>query len=114
MRKYLGKLRTTLRPGDRVRFVVDHRFNTYRFHGAKRLMLTTQGAFGNRNLTFGLVWLVMGVLCGIITVTFLLVGWKQLWSGRERTAFLKQRWDKGRVGGAAQQRPASPPRDSPR
>ena len=59
----------------------------------------SQGSFGNRNLTFGLVWLVMGVLCGIITVTYLLVGWKQLWSRRERRAFLEQRWAAGDVHG---------------
>ena len=97
VRKYLGHFETSLRKGDRVRFNVDHRFNTYDFSGAKRIMFTTQSSFGNRNLTFGLVWLVMGVLCGMITTAFLLVGWKQLWSGEERAAFLKQRWHRGNV-----------------
>ena len=110
VRKFLGKLDVTVNKGDLLRFNVDHRFNTYDFHGTKRVMFTTQGSFGNRNLTFGLVWLVMGVWCGIITVTFLLVGWRQLWSARERVAFLKQRWDKGRVGVSHRTaRPASPP-----
>ena len=82
-----------------MQFTVNHRYNTYDFSGAKQLMLTTQGPFGNRNLTFGLVWLVMGVLCGIITVTFLLIGWKQLWNPDERHAFLKERWNRGNVHG---------------
>jgi LEM3 (ligand-effect modulator 3) family / CDC50 family len=99
VRKYYGRIDEDLRKGDKLQFGVDHKFNTYNFGGSKQLMFTTQGSFGNRNLTFGLVWLVMGVLCGIITVTFLLVGWRQLWSKEERKAFLKQRWAAGDVHG---------------
>lgn len=106
VRKFYGVIHDDLKRGDRLQFNVEHRFNTYGFDGTKDLLFTTQGPFGNRNLTFGLVWLVMGVLCGIVTVTYLLVGWKQLWNSDERRSFLQQRWSRGDVSGPSRRRAA--------
>jgi uncharacterized membrane protein YuzA (DUF378 family) len=97
VRKFFGVIHEDLRKGDKLLFDVGHNFNTYGFSGTKQLLFTTQGPFGNRNLTFGLVWLVMGVFSGIITVTYLVVGWKQLWNIEERAHFLLQRWERGTV-----------------
>lgn len=99
MRKFFGRIDEDLKAGDMLQFDVTHRFNTYDFNGEKQVLFTTQGPFGNRNLTFGLVWLVMGVLCGITTITYLLVGWKQLWNRQERYNFLQKRWARGNVHG---------------
>lgn len=99
VRKYYGLINDDLKQGDKLLFDVGHRYNVYGFGGEKQLLFTTEGPFGNRNLTFGLAWLVMGVLCGIITVTYLVVGWKQLWSTEERTLFLKERWERGDLAG---------------
>eukprot|EP00892_Ulva_mutabilis_P006042 jgi/Ulvmu1/380/UM001_0387.1 len=92
VRKYYGVIRTDLKEGDRLQFSVTHQYNTYEFGGEKELLFTTSGPFGNRNVTFGIVWLVMGGLTGCITLAYIVLGWDQIWSIERRVANLQHRW----------------------
>lgn len=95
VRKYYGVIRTDLKKGDRLQFSVTHQYNTYDFNGEKELLFTTSGPFGNRNLTFGIVWLAMGGLTGCITLAYVVLGWHQIWSIERRVADLQRRWLRG-------------------
>jgi LEM3 (ligand-effect modulator 3) family / CDC50 family len=95
VRKFYGQFHQGLKKGDQLQFTVLHQYNTYEFCGEKSLLFTTQSAFGNRNLTFGLVWLVMGVLCGIITVTYIVLGREQLMDPSVRRKNLERWWKMG-------------------
>jgi LEM3 (ligand-effect modulator 3) family / CDC50 family len=95
VRKFYGQFHQGLKKGDQLQFTVLHQYNTYDFGGEKSLLFTTQSAFGNRNLTFGLVWLVMGVLCGIITVTYIILGREQLMDQSVRRKNLERWWRMG-------------------
>jgi hypothetical protein len=95
VRKFFGIIHKDLKKGDRLVFEVTHQYNTYDFDGVKELLFTTAGPFGNRNLTFGIVWLVMGVLNGTITFVYIGLGWHQLWNPDRRVEDLRKRWAKG-------------------
>lgn len=95
VRKFFGIIHKDLKKGDRLVFEVTHQFNTYGFDGVKELLFTTAGPFGNRNLTFGIVWLIMGVLNGTITFVYIGLGWHQLWNPDRRVEDLRKRWGKG-------------------
>lgn len=95
VRKFYGVIHKDLKKGDRLVFEVTHQFNTYEFDGVKELLFTTAGPFGNRNLTFGIIWLIMGVLNGTITFVYIGLGWHQLWNPDRRVEDLRKRWAKG-------------------
>lgn len=95
VRKYYGVIRTDLNKGDRLQFSVTHQYNTYDFDGQKELLFTTSGQFGNRNLTLGIVWLVMGGLTGCITLAYIVLGWHQIWSIDRRIVDLQRRFARG-------------------
>lgn len=95
VRKFFGTIHQDLKKGDQLVFEASHRFNVYDFDGKKELLFTTAGPFGNRNLTFGIVWLIMGVLNGTITFVYIGLGWHQLWNPNRRVQDLQKRWAKG-------------------
>jgi hypothetical protein len=95
VRKFFGIIHKDLKKGDQLALNVTHRFNTYQFDGEKELLFTTAGPFGNSNLTFGIVWLIMGVLNGTITLVYISCGWQQLWNPDRRVEDLQKRLAKG-------------------
>lgn len=102
-RKFYGTINQDLKEGDELRFLVTHNFNTYGFDGKKELLVTTGGSFGNRNPTFGIAWVTMGVIALLIASTYTVLGWDQLWREGVRVDDLQSQWRKGtrhRLGSA--------------
>eukprot|EP00892_Ulva_mutabilis_P006053 jgi/Ulvmu1/381/UM001_0388.1 len=95
VRKFYGTIDEDLKEGDELRLSVTHLFNTYGFDGQKDLLLTTAGAFGNRNPTFGIAWITMGILSLAIACTYTILGWRQVWDPLERIDGLQSRWRRG-------------------
>jgi len=74
VRKFWGSINQTLLPGDTVTLRVANRYNTYRAGNAKWVVLTTHGAMGGRNHTFGIVWLIMGIACMVAVAAYVYCG----------------------------------------
>lgn len=96
MRKFYGTIRQDIKKGDELHLNVTHRFNTYGFEGEKELLLTTGGSFGNRNPTFGIAWITMGIISLLIASTYAVLGWNQMWDPAKRIEDLQGQWKSGR------------------
>lgn len=94
-RKFYGTIHQNLKEGDELRFMVTHQFNTYGFDGKKELLVTTASSFGNRNPTFGIIWIIMGVMTLIIAITYTALGWEQIWQQDMRVNNLQDQWKRG-------------------
>ena len=93
--KYLGVIRDDLRAGEVVRVKINHQYNTYGWDGKKKIFLTTQNAYGGRNLTFGIAWLIGAAITGLATLAYGVLGGKQITSSHERRLWLQRRWEEG-------------------
>lgn len=78
VRKFWGKIDRELQEGEVITINVTNAYNTYSFGGEKRILLTTQNSFGNRNTTFGIAWLIMGSCCCVIVGAYIFFGRQRL------------------------------------
>lgn len=71
-RKLAGVVRQRLPAGAAVRVEVGNRYNTYRFGGAKAVVLTTASWLGGRNVVLG--WAAVGTGCASAVAAVVLGG----------------------------------------
>jgi hypothetical protein len=72
IRKLWGRINTPIAAGTVLTVTVQNRYDTYRWGGAKRLVLTTNSWVGGKNLFLGVVYLVVAGLAFISALGFLI------------------------------------------
>eukprot|EP00238_Polyblepharides_amylifera_P011455 CAMPEP_0196576520 /NCGR_PEP_ID=MMETSP1081-20130531/5748_1 /TAXON_ID=36882 /ORGANISM="Pyramimonas amylifera, Strain CCMP720" /LENGTH=380 /DNA_ID=CAMNT_0041895139 /DNA_START=73 /DNA_END=1215 /DNA_ORIENTATION=- len=72
-RKLWGKIDQDLKKDDEVYIRVTNRYNTYRFDGKKKLVLSTTSWLGGQNEFLGIAYVVMGCMCVALGILFLVI-----------------------------------------
>ena len=70
-RKLYGKIDEDLEAGTTITVDVDNRYNTYKFSGKKKLVLSTASWLGGKNDFLGIAYLTVGSICFIFGLVFL-------------------------------------------
>jgi hypothetical protein len=74
-RKLWGKINQDLVPGE-YKFSVVNTYNVSGFEGKKRVVLSTTGPFGGKNNFLAIAYLVVGGICVLVSL-FFLIRWRQ-------------------------------------
>jgi len=69
-RKLWGRIEVDLEEGSQVKVKINNRYNTYRFGGEKRVVLSTTSFLGGKNFFIGVAYLVVGGLSFLIGCVF--------------------------------------------
>mmetsp|Transcript_13147 Transcript_13147/g.22250 ORF Transcript_13147/g.22250 Transcript_13147/m.22250 type:complete len:413 (-) Transcript_13147:287-1525(-) len=69
-RKLWGVINTNLNQGDVVHIDINNRYNTYRFEGKKKVVLSTTSFLGGKNYFLGASYLSVGFFCLFLAVVF--------------------------------------------
>ena len=75
-RKLWGRIDTDIPAGATVRVNIQNRYNTYRFQGSKRVVLSTASWLGGQNDFLGLAYLIVGGASVLIGLAFALISWR--------------------------------------
>jgi len=75
-RKIYGRIETDLQPGTKLTININNLYNTYRFGGSKKLVLSTASWIGGKNDFLGLSYIVVGCISILLGLVFLYVHWK--------------------------------------
>ena len=70
-RKLWGRIRTDLEKGDYL-LVIENNYEVSDFKGEKKFVLSTVNAFGGKNNFLGLSYIIVGGICLILAVIFLI------------------------------------------
>ena len=65
-----GKIETDIPAGSTVTVQVANRYNTYKFGGAKHVVLSTTSWLGGKNGFLGVAYLAIGALCVVFGLVF--------------------------------------------
>lgn len=69
-RKLWGKVEQDLAPG-KYKVVIDNQYNVQPFEGKKHVVLSTANSFGGKNNAAAIIYIIVGVLCGLATLFFI-------------------------------------------
>ncbi|KAK9822809.1 hypothetical protein WJX81_001548 [Elliptochloris bilobata] len=86
-RKLWAIIRDPIPAGSVVRIVVQNRFNTYDFGGAKEFVLSTNSWMGGKNLFLGVAYLVVGGLAFLTALAFLVANYTGCFGALRRRKF---------------------------
>ena len=75
-RKLWGRIETDLPAGATIRVNIQTRYNTYRFHGHKRVVISTASWLGGKNRFLGIAYLTVGSASIMIGLMFALISWR--------------------------------------
>ena len=75
-RKLWGRIETDLPAGATIRVNIQNRYNTYRFHGRKRVVVSTASWLGGKNSFLGIAYLTVGSASIMIGLMFALISWR--------------------------------------
>jgi hypothetical protein len=70
-RKLWGRIHTDLEPGN-YKLIVDNKFDVASFSGQKHFVLSNVNAFGGKNTFLAVSYIVVGVICIILAIVFLI------------------------------------------
>ena len=70
-RKLWGRIHKDLEPGD-YKLIIKNRFDVASFSGQKHFVLSNVNAFGGKNTFLAVSYIVVGVICIILAVVFLI------------------------------------------
>ena len=70
-RKLWGRIHKDLEPGD-YKLIINNRFDVASFSGQKHFVLSNVNAFGGKNTFLAVSYIVVGVICIILAVVFLI------------------------------------------
>lgn len=70
-RKLYGKIDQDLEAGSLITVDIDNRYNTYKFDGKKKIVLSTASWLGGKNDFLGIAYLTVGSICFIFGLVFL-------------------------------------------
>ncbi|KAK1324382.1 ALA-interacting subunit 3 [Acorus calamus] len=72
-RKLYGKIEVDLQANEQITVVLENNYNTYRFNGKKKLVLSTTTWLGGKNDFLGIAYLTIGALCFFLALAFIVV-----------------------------------------
>lgn len=74
-RKLWGRVEIDLPKGD-YKFIVENKFDVKAFDGKKSIVFSTANAFGGTNKMLAVSYLVVGCICLVVTIAFLVKKFK--------------------------------------
>lgn len=72
-RKLYGRIEMDLEPNQKLQVLIQNNYNTYRFGGEKKLVLSTTTWIGGRNDALGVAYVAVGALCLLIGLSFVVM-----------------------------------------
>ncbi|KAK1415702.1 hypothetical protein QVD17_31487 [Tagetes erecta] len=72
-RKLYGKINTDIEAHETIKVEVENNYNTYKFSGRKKLVLSTTTWIGGKNDFVGVVYVSLGAICIFMAVNFILL-----------------------------------------
>ncbi|PWA45313.1 hypothetical protein CTI12_AA380320 [Artemisia annua] len=72
-RKLYGKINTDLEAHETIKVEVENNYNTYKFGGKKKLVLSTTTWIGGKNDFLGVAYITVGGICLFMAINFILL-----------------------------------------